>query len=37
MQRSIITIGTSVFAKGLYFVEVRDKSKRLAAQKMLVQ
>ena len=37
LQRSIITLGTSVFAKGLYFVEVRDKSKRLAAQKMLVQ
>lgn len=37
MQRSIITLGTSVFAKELYFIEVRDKSKRIAAQKMLVQ
>ncbi len=37
MQRSIITLGTSVFAKGLYFEEVREKSKHLAAQKMLVQ
>jgi hypothetical protein len=37
LQRSIITLDRSLFAAGLYFVEVTDKTKVLATEKMMVQ
>jgi hypothetical protein len=36
LQRNVITIDAKAFSSGLYFVEIRDGEKRIAAEKMLV-
>jgi hypothetical protein len=37
LQRCIIPIGAETLSSGMYFIEVRDKDKRLASEKLLVQ
>ncbi|HET6989711.1 MAG TPA: T9SS type A sorting domain-containing protein, partial [Bacteroidia bacterium] len=37
LQRSIIMLDHSLFSPGMYFVEVVNKDKRLASEKMMVK